>query len=289
MIIKYLFVIAIFANVSYSYASSIYIKATVGSGTNPDDLNTVQHLVEMGVLENASNQLVEKESEADFVLKPTLVKLGETYVMSLAKMKDGATIFSSQLKAQHKDELDKVAQRLVRSALSDEKPKRSVKVGEITEQESREGTERRASRALNYLGFGASNFGNLNSPGVGYSFGGAYAWDINTALLKLMAEGDFNGSAFFISGGLGANYFFSRTEFAPYVGADFGAGISKIDQGGVVNGQLVAGFVIGLAAGVELFRTSNVNLDIGFRAAMMLKNNSLGAPIAYTLRAGLYF
>ena len=108
-------------------------------------------------------------------------------------------------------------------------------------------------------------------------------------LLKVITEGSFNGSAFFVNGGLGANFFLSMTDISPYLAADFGAGAAKIDGGTVLVGQTVGGFVVGIGGGIQVFRTSATNLDLGFRAGFMLKSNDLGAPQVLTFRLGLYF
>ena len=140
-----------------------------------------------------------------------------------------------------------------------------------------------------YLGFGGSSMANLNTTGVGFSFGAAYCWDVNQARILLLSEGDFNGAAFLISAGMGGRYFLTKGNFSPYLGGDFGAGAAKIDGGNILNGQTVGGFVVGLGTGVELLRGSAVSMDLGFRAGFLLHSNQLGTPQAMTLRLGLYF
>jgi hypothetical protein len=270
-------------------AAQVYVEPASGSGVSASDLTTATDLVSSSVSDVSSDTVVNQASQAEYVLKPKLIRLGEAYVLSLSKVRDGKVVFSSQLKAAHMDELDKVALRLTGSVILGKRASDDAHVGEITDQEAKEGTQRHATRKQTYLGFGGSSFGNLNSSGIGFSLGAAYAWDLNRARVKLLAEGDMNGSAFFASAGLGGSYFLSLADLAPYLAADFGAGAAKVDGGGAFTGPTTVGFVVGFGAGIELLRTSSVNLDLGFRAAYLLHSNDFGLPQAYSLRLGLYF
>lgn len=272
-----------------AFAAQVYVEPATGTGVTDSDLAAATSLIQSSVPEVSSHTVVNQPSGADIVLRPKLLRLGNAYILSLAKVEGGQQVSSSQLKAKEIDELDKVAERLTRSVLVGEKAAENPRVGEITNQEASDGTQRRPVRKQVYLGFGGSNFGNLNATGWGYSFGAAYTWDTNRVRIKLLGEGDVNGAAFFTSGGIGASYFLTTTDVAPYVGGDFGAGAAKIDGGGVFSGSVVGGFVIGLAAGAELLRTSSINLDLGFRAGFLLHANQYGTPEVLSLRLGLYF
>lgn len=271
-------------------AATIFVDQATGSGVTDGDLDTTRALVEHAVGEVGSHEVTEDEDKADFMLRPTLMKLGESYVLGLTQVRDGRIVHSSQLKAAKMDELDKVATRLTRSVIAQEKAKDNPRVGEITDHEAREGTQRRPTRFVSHFGFGGAILSNLNATSdVGYSFSIGRAWDANVAMIKLVGHGDFSGSAWMLTAGIGGNYFFTMTDIAPYVTADFGAGAAKIDGGGVLSGETVGGFAFGGGAGVQFLRTSSINLDLGFRASVILKENPLGFPQSYALRLGLYF
>jgi hypothetical protein len=208
--------------------------------------------------------------------------------MTLSKVKNGEALESTQLKAERMDELDKVALRLTRAVIEGKNAKKSPRVGEITDQEAKDGAQRRPVRKSFYIGVGGASLKNINTTGLGYSLGAAYTFDLNSVRLKLFGEGDVNGSAFFVNGGIGGHYYFGVEDVAPYLAVDFGGGAAKIDRG-LLEGETIGGFVIGVGTGIELFRTSSVNLDLGFRAAFMLHENSMGRPEAFTLRLGIYF
>jgi hypothetical protein len=270
-------------------SDTVYVEMASGNGVAESDLATATELVKTAVSEVSSDTVIDQPDKADLTLRPKLLRLGASYILSLTKLKGADVVFSSQLKAASIDELDKVATRLTRSVLLGERAKDAPRVGEITNQEASDGTQRRPTRKLSYLGFGGSSFSNLNSSGVGFSFGGAVAWDVNTVLLKLESELDINGAAYFLSGGIGGELFLSPTDIAPYVAADFGVGAAKVDGGGVFDGSVNGGFVVGAGGGIVFLRTTAVNLDLGFRAAWLLHSNGFGTPLAYSLRLGLYF
>ena len=271
------------------YAGQVYVEKATGGGVSDADLTNATELVKSAVGDVSSNSVVDQPNQADLILRPKLLHLGAAYILTLSKIRDGQTIYSSQLKAEKIDELDKVAERLTRSVLAGKRAADTPRVGEITNQEEHDGTQRRPARHAVYLGFGGANFQNLNSSGVGYSFGLAYSWDVNRARIKLMGEGDVNGAAFFASAGLGGNYFLTMEDLAPYLSLDFGAGVAKLDGGGVLSGQTVGGFVVGTGAGLEMLRTSAISVDLGFRMGFLFHSTVQGTPAAFTLRLGLYF
>jgi hypothetical protein len=271
-----------------SQAEEIFVDRATGSGVSDSDLDTATSLV-TGSVGEAGMDITEREDKADIILRPTLMRLGESYLLGITKLRDGKITGSGQLKALRMDELDKVSDRLTRSVLLGEKAKANPRVGEITAHEALDGTQRRPTRSTNFVSFGGSTMGNLNSEGIGYSFGVGHGWDINTVLIKIIATGDFRKDAWMLSSGLGANYFFMTTDIAPYVTADFGAGVAKVDGGGILSGETTGGFHLGAGAGIQLMRTASVNLDLGFRAGFLLHDTALGFPKSYSLRLGLYF
>ncbi len=274
---------------SAARAAQVFVEPATGSGVGPSDLETATSLVQAAVPDIGPNSVVSAPDRAEVILRPRLIRLNQAYVLSLSRVEGGDVVFSSQLKAETLDELDKVAERLTRSVLEGKRAASHPRVGEITEQEAHDGTQRKPVRKSVYVGFGGSTFGNLNSTGVGYSFGLAYSWDVNVARIKLQAQGDVNGAAFMVTGGLGANVYLTTEDIAPYLSGDFGGGAAKLDGGNILHGDVVGGFAAGVGAGVEFLRASAINVDLGFRAGVILHANTLGLPQVYSLRLGLYF
>jgi hypothetical protein len=272
-------------------ADNIYVERATGSGVSESDLETATELVKGAVPQVSADQVVEQLDQADFTLRPKLLHLGQAYILSVDRAdKQGNVSFSTQLKAERIDELDKVAVRVTRSVLIGKVASQDSHVGEITNQEAHDGAQRRPTRNEWYVGFGGSNFSNMNVNGIGYSLGLAYGWDINTAMVRIMAEGSGLDSAFLLSMGLGADYFITTSDVAPYIGGDFGFGAAKAEgNSGFFSGDTIGGFDIGAEAGVRLLRSSSVNLDLGFRAGFLLHSNTYGNPAVYSLKLGLYF
>jgi hypothetical protein len=272
---------------SDALADQIYVESATGSAVSANALSTATELIKTAVPSVGSDTVTEQLKQADYRLRPKLLRLGEAYVLSLSKIRKGQVVFASQLKAMQMEDLDEVAQRLTRSVLREERisPAREDDLGGGSD----EGRHHKPAHRVTYLGFGGAAFTNLNATGIGLSIAAAQAWDVDNALIKILGEGDFNGSAFFTSVSLGGNYFLTSADVAPYVTGDFGAGVAKLDGGGVLDGQTVVGFAGGAGAGVQFLRASSVHLDLGFRAGFLFHANQLGIPQAYTLRIGLYF
>ena len=272
-----------------SWAAQIYVEQATGSGSSSGDQDTATSLVRTSAGSIGNNHTLDSPDGADFTLRPKLMKLGKAYILNVSKVQNGQVIYASQLKAANMDELDKVALRVTQAVLSGRQTTDDAQVGEITNQESKDGTQRRPVRHETYVGIGAASLANMNAQHLGYSLGVATAWDTNTFLVRLMGELSGAGSAGMLSGGIGLNYFILNSDAAPYIGADFGYGAAKADGGGFFSGATRGGFVFGLDAGVVLLRTSTINLDLGFRAGFLANTNDYGRPASYSLRVGLYF
>jgi hypothetical protein len=285
--IHWLVLLVLFGLASGARADLVKVEAADGTNSSAGDQASVTQLVRSSVSE-LGGDLTEDGGAADYTLRPHLLRLGESYILSIDKTVKGQIRFSTQLKAAHVDELDKVALRVTRAAMQDKRASADPHVGEITDQEAKEGTQRRPARHTVYLGFGGTWLANLANDNLGYSFGLGYGWDLNRVLLKLVGGLDIAGSAFILSTGIAADVFLTTTEVAPYVGAEFGYAFSKAD-GGVFSGATANGFDVGIEGGVQILRTAAVNLDIGARAGFLLNSNGLGDPRAISARVGLYF
>lgn len=269
------------------FAATFYVERTTGPGLPDSDLETTTELVMQGV-SSAGEQIASDTASADFILKPRMLRLGNAYVLSLQKWRKTTLIFSSQLKAATIDELDKVATRVTASVIHGAPADQDARVGQITNYESQEGTQRRPTRHLSYFGIGGGNLGNLAIGDVGYGFYLARVWDLNSFAVKLSTDLMFQGSALWIDGTIGGAYFFSDKDFSPFLGADFGFAVTKTGVA-IANSEVRAGFVLGAEAGVQVFRTREVNLEVGVKGAFLFQTNSFGTPTLVTGRVGLYF
>ena len=275
-----------------SWASEVYVTTAEGGDFTETDLESVTTLIKSSVTESRGNHLIEKkpatqtDAQTEIVLKPKLMRIGSEFVLILSKEQNGET-FSAKLKFERLENLDRVTGRLTQAVLKNEAPEPTSKEAA---QENRENqVQKQVASNRTYFGFGGASLSNLNSGAIGYSFAVGETFDLNQVAIRILGELDIQGTALFSSAGVGLNYYFNTSNYAPYVSGDFGWGVAKIDGGSWAAGTTVFGFVFGFGAGVELFRNASINMDIGFRTAFVMNQNGNGIPTAYTLRLGLYF
>ncbi len=96
-------------------------------------------------------------------------------------------------------------------------------------------------------------------------------WDVHEhAEINLNLSGGGSRQTGFGTLELGSNYFFLPGDITPYVGASFG--------GGYTSGT-GSGFSGGTGFGVRFFRTSSVNLDLGFTYHVIFGQGSISPVI----------
>jgi hypothetical protein len=157
------------------------------------------------------------------------------------------------------------------------------------EVEPTPGEPRGPSLAGDFIAIGPGFLGNLNSTGMGYSLSGGHAWDMRGAMLTLLGDITLQGDALMMDGGIGARFFPSEADTAPYLGGFFGVGASKDGGGGLFSGALTGGFAAGADAGVQLFRTSDIHLELGASFRILMSRFETGAPWGGLIRVGLFF
>ncbi|MCB0406017.1 MAG: hypothetical protein KDD51_14640 [Bdellovibrionales bacterium] len=270
-----------------AFGATFFVESAGNSHVPDSDAASVTQLVKASVGELGHDVVLER-SAADFVLLPKLIPLGSAYIVNLEKWKGNKRLYSNKMKSAQLENMDEVVKRLTRAVISEVRTSEDVRVGEVTEQESDEGQRRRPARQVRYFALGPAGFGNLSANSVGVYVAGAYAFDVNQAIIRIRGEGAFGGGALFADFGLGASYFFSLEDTAPFVGLDFGYGVSRVNNG-TLFGDTVTGFVLAPIIGVQFMRTSSVNLEVAGRAAFLLSRNSIGNPMLFVIRVGLYF
>ena len=278
----------IFLPLKFVQSAQIFVDPAKGANVPQADLDATTTLVQSAVQQIGNYDLANNVSDAEFTLRPELLRLGKSYILKISKVKSNTVISTGQLKAENIEELDKVALRVTQSILKDRNASDDAQVGEMTNQESLEGTQRRPVRHLTYLGFGGSMFENLNSSSLGYSLGFGKGWDSNKMLIKIMGNLSGVSNAGFISATIGLDYFLSMHDLAPYLGGNFGYGAAKT-IGSFFDASARGGFVVAPEAGFQILRTTAVCLDIGLRAELLLNSNEFGNPMAYSLRVGVYY
>lgn len=139
------------------------------------------------------------------------------------------------------------------------------------------------------LGFGPAFMSSMNSDGVGIGLEGGRAWDVRVASVKVFSTFAIRSSAYFGQLGLGVSKFILDQDTSPYVGVDLGYGFSKADGGSAFSGHSASGFVVGAGGGVQMFRSADIQVDVGLRFALLLKDTPLGHPSLTFFKASVLF
>lgn len=171
------------------------------------------------------------------------------------------------------------------SALTKPRTKHRPQVGDITDEETTQIVRRRESLSLTEIGFGPAWTSNMKRDGMCYMGTLGHHWDVaEQAELKIDGWLGLKGGEIYTSAGLGGSYFFSRGNFAPLLGADFGFGYANGS-----NVKSIFGFAVSGTAGVRLFRTSTTQLELNFKYGTILKANQAGDPALYGFTIALLY
>lgn len=271
--------------VSSAAFADVYYVDGGGQTAVDDDRAAAVELVQSAVGE-LGHQTTEDATKADYTLRPRLLRLGSAYILKLEKRKAGNVIFSSQLKAQQPEELDRVAKRLTRAVINNQPASDSARASDVTNEEVHEGTNRKQAISGYHFALGPSLPQNMGTSGVGYSFSLGKAWDLNKAMIRLRGDLFGKGGALGLDFGLSGQYYFINSDFSPFAGAELGFGALRTNTGTIFSNDLHAGFFLGPVAGVQLFRTSSVQVELGLKWSVMLVDTN---PSFFAFRVGLYF
>lgn len=285
---KFLLPILLLTQSATTHAADFFVHEVGGAAASSSEESAIYELIRIAVRGEPDHQVVENPSQAQFELRPRLVRLAGQYILSLEKIKAGRVIFANQMKTSGMNQMDQTVSRLVRSVIQESKTAAEAKVGEVT-REDVQNQERKPARQGTSFGFGPAVTGNLGGEGIGYYFTGAYGWDVDQVLLKIMGDLALQGSAFWGMAGLGANVFLSSDAHAPFILGEFGYGAAGRDNGAEFGDEESAGFALGTGVGVQFLRTSTVNLEASLKLGMIFDANSEGSPQLMALRLSLFF
>lgn len=268
-------------------ADAYFVEPATGPGATATDLATMTELIKSAVTGGAGGgaTLSEDASKADYVLKTKLLRLGQSLVVSMQKTSEGKVRHSAEMKASKVEELDLVADRLTRAVVTNSAVTDDLRVVPLTEEEAAGGNDRRPSHQGYYVGVGPALFSGTHSGNIATYLTGGKFWDVKNFMVKLGGEVAFSNEANFVQATLGGTYFLSQTTWTPYVSVDFGLGAVHVAS----NGETAGGFLAGAGTGIQFLRTTNINLDLGFRANALLRSVSTGLPVVYGVRLAFYF
>ena len=287
---KLIFALLSFFSVQ-AFAVTVYVNDVKTSNSDPNLASSVKSLV-VSSANSAGASVVQDAGNADYVLQPELIQLGQAYVLTVAKMRGGKIVFASRQKAATTAELDDAADRAVRAALVGTPSKKDMRVGEVQEKDKDVIKNRVLSKNSTYLGFGAGGFSNAGyTPGLSYNLALGYTWETTAraairVLAGTMMAPDFK--SYYMDGLLGLNLYLTDEDSSPYLfgGLGFG-GFGTVSSSSTAT--TVGGFGGALGLGYTMFRTSSTEFDLCLETHMLFANNTVGNPGTYEFRIGVLF
>ena len=271
-----------------AFAASVYVAQAETPGFTASEGATVHELVKSAVLSNG-HSLAQAPANAEFELRPKLMKLGSSVLLSISKWQKGSQTFSTSMKSPSIEELDTVTARVTRAALQNVDAYSDRTIEDVTQDEETKGNRRKQTLSGRFFGVGPAWVQNLNHTGAIIDIVYGHRWAMDSLTIRPTLEVAFypgsDSVPLFASGSIGANYYFMKTDFSPFVNLDFGIGISKTGGSGLLSSEFRGGFVLGGGGGVAFMRTATTNLEVAVHSSYLTASNSFGHPysLAFTV------
>jgi hypothetical protein len=305
--------VALFATLgaNSAHAVEVYVEDTiVQSGANQQDATTAGELVSNSVARTGRDHLTDDISKADVILQPRIMKLGDSYVLTVERRRGEEVVYASQVKAASLSDLDRAARRATvaalsgsasdysRSATTETVEDRTVIINN-TNAADEEVADYRLTRKGYQLTPGARPNGywsigigpmigkRMETDDVFYNLSVGRYWDIDPrASVKAIGEANFStgdDSATLLNFGLGASWFFAADpNGSAYVTTDLGYGFAT-----TADDEDADGFSFGAGVGYQFFRTRAAALDLQLRYLTILDEPDKGDGFPRMLGARL--
>lgn len=282
-------------------AASVFVQPPATEGDA--QLNaSLYELIKAAVSEESGYSLANSAKEADVQLRPRLLKLGSSLIVTVDKMKGDQVTFTTKMKAASTDDLDNVSSRVVRSALRETKAQESAEVGDVTEAEVTQNTRRIQTTRQWKLGFGPAWGDQMNTDKSGILFTLGFVWgidpnfDLDLAFRTSGFTKDNQTGAHFTEFLIGTNYYLTRGRNALFLTGGVGratASVSTPNNNTIVNfsEDTVNGWSARVGIGYKFFRTSTVNLGVEVNYSKVFADTSISknSPGLTSAALALYY
>ena len=261
--------------------------------TGASESNTATTELVKDAVQETGHQVVDNPSECEFTLKGKVLKLGESYILSLEKFKKSERVGAKKLKT-NLDDMDRAASRVTRAIIDGENAKKNVTLDDVTKEDV-ESTNRRIQTMKQLLiGFGPVFFDNMGSSDIGIGATAAYQYTINpefdAKLEATFAVGKDESSINVLYGAIELDYFFTNGNISPFLGLELGFGtFAGADNSSLLSKDREDGFVGGVALGVKFFRASTLNILAIYNYTYLFEKLSRGNPSMSSLQVGISF
>lgn len=280
----------------FAAADSYFIEDVRGESSAYAD--TFKELIR-GELRAQKQTVVNSLDQSQWTLEPSFLKLGEDYVFSLSKIKNGHVVHSQKLKSSNLNDLDDVTERLVKSLVKNQSVD-LVSTGQTEDLSVMSQAEKADVERQFYLGFGPGALSGLEASGGAVSLTAGYLWglDSNFGLRLGLDWTGATGDADVLNLGLGGQYYLNLQKHAPYllglVGFSWAEAEAR-DPSECTNlplscdGDDKTGWSTQLGAGVHFFRSSKVNLALEAAYTLNFYQINGSTPGVFTGRILLYW
>lgn len=274
-----------------AHAAQIYVRDTIArEEISVQDAEAVTSLVRDAVVSSGQDRLVSNEWEAEYSLQPRVLKLGDSYILTVERKRGDDVIAANQEKAVTYDDLNRAASRATIAALghapenvaANAAPAATTPASASPVIAPSGGVSRMprsgyqlspAGKTKHYwtVGLGPAIGRRLESDDIFYSLSASHQWDVHPrASVKALAETSVSTggeSAHLYNFGAGANWYFMPTMTgAAYITGDMGFGFA---QNSLDNKS--DGFTFGAGAGYQFFRTEKTSMDVLIRYVVLTK------------------
>ncbi len=325
---RYLFsLLLVLAFAAQSQAARIFVNDTQAEQhVSSQEAQTITDMVRDSVIGAPNSTLVMNTWESDYALRPRLMKLGGTYVLTIDRLMNDTVVSSSQMKATSFTDFDELARRttlaalgtpargdrIARDRMMDDRGDSSgssvsaatTSVAETERQMTTEAAQEAATvgrkgfqvppvaKPLHYftMGAGPGFARRLQADDLFINLAVGHQWDVNPRFsLKVVGEGNFS------TGGDGANFYDlaagGNWYFMPTAN---GSGYVTADLGyGAAESALgrdVDSVTIGTGIGYQFLRTETTSLDVLVRYVLLTEEaEDDGLPQIFATRFAVNF
>ncbi len=307
-----------------SHAARVFVNDTQAEQhVSSQEAQTITGMVRDAVIGAPNSTLVMNGWESDYTLRPRLMKLGGTYVLTIDRLMNDTVVSSSQMKATSFTDFDQLARRTTLAALGspasedriarertmDDRSDSSLSaatssLAESERQMTAEAAQEAATvgrkgyqvtpiaRPLHYftIGAGPGFARRLEADDLFINLAVGHQWDVNPRFsLKVLGEGNFStggdGANFFDLAAGGNWYFMPTSNGSGYVTADLGYGTAKS-----ANDRNVDSVTIGTGIGYQFLRTETTSLDVLVRYVLLTEEaEDNGLPQIFATRFAVNF
>lgn len=296
---KALFLFITFFSFVTVYADTFYVEEVSSNEISSQDKSAVRELIRMSIPRAGDHKTVMQALQADWILSPNLLKLGDSYLLNLEKKpnKKKGSSFAEKMKSATMSNMDVTVDRLTAAVIQERPVTATADVTNITDEEKNQNTNRYQGSRQWILGLGPSWTSNLNSGGGGFTLLIGYEWgldpdySIDISYMGHGGRGDDDSN--FGDFSIGATYYLLRSKNSPFFSARIGYGSTDInDQCSFLCTNTVedaSGWTGSVVAGMKFFRTSSVNLSTFLRYTYMFDNNIYGNPAMTSVMVAVHY